>query len=82
MNEQQIVKLWEQAAAAERREDWPAANRLYHTVANAFPMHAPTFLGRYHNSLEYDFIDARERYSGPRVLEARPFAVAIVLSLS
>ena len=62
MNEQQIVKLWEQAAAAERREDWPAANRLYHTVANAFPMHAPTFqrlgllalrLGRPNDAVDY-----------------------------
>ena len=74
MNEQQIAKLWEQAVAAERREDWPTANRLYHTVADAFPMHAPTFqrlgllalhLGRpndavdyFHRSLSIDPTDA------------------------
>lgn len=43
MNEQQIAELTEQAAAAERQEDWRGAYRLYRVIADALPMHAPTF---------------------------------------
>lgn len=42
MNEKQIEEIWEEAAAAERREDWTQANRLYRTIADAFPTHVPT----------------------------------------
>jgi tetratricopeptide (TPR) repeat protein len=43
MNEQPIAKLWERAVAAEQREDWAEAERLYRRIADAAPKHAPTF---------------------------------------
>lgn len=43
MNEQEIARLWERATAAEQREDWGKAKRLYGKVAKAVPAHAGTF---------------------------------------
>lgn len=43
MNQHRIAKLWERATAAEQREDWAQAKRLYQKVAAAAPGHAPTF---------------------------------------
>ena len=43
MNQQRIAKLWDRALAAEQREDWPEAARLYRKVAVAAPRHAATF---------------------------------------
>ena len=43
MNQHGIAKLWERAMAAEKCEDWAAAKRHYHEVADAAPKHAPTF---------------------------------------
>lgn len=43
MNQHRIAKLWERATAAEQREDWPEARRLYRKIAAAAPKHAATF---------------------------------------
>ena len=43
MNEQEIASLWERAMAAEQREDWEKARRLYGKVTKAVPGHAGTF---------------------------------------
>lgn len=43
MNEQEIARIWERAAAAEQREDWLEARRLYEKVVEAAPNHAPTY---------------------------------------
>ena len=43
MNQDRIAKLWERATAAEQREDWSQAKRLYRKFAAAAPGHAPTY---------------------------------------
>lgn len=43
MNQHRIAKLWERATAAEQREDWSEAKRLYRKVVVAAPKHAATF---------------------------------------
>jgi Flp pilus assembly protein TadD len=43
MNQHRIAKLWERAMAAEQREDWSTAKRLYRKVVDAVPTQAATF---------------------------------------